>query len=244
MPELPEPENRTLSEIRRDNAIKYFSDPANRKKHSDILKQLYIDRPEMHEIRSGVNNGNYGKKLSEEQKKKIGEFHSTFQHTEETKKKMSETRKGRTTHMKGKQHSIVTKAKISVALKGRVVSAETRLKKHFATCGEKAYCWKGGVSFEPYCVKFDRAFKKRVRDFFNNTCPQCGKHNLKYKLHVHHVNFNKQTCCDNTISLFVPLCNGCHGKTQHNRIFWQYWFTEMINHIYDRKCYFEKDEVY
>jgi hypothetical protein len=34
--------------------------------------------------------------------------------------------------------------------------------------------------------------------------------------------------------------DSCHGKTQHNRIFWQYWFTEMINRLYVGECYLLK----
>jgi hypothetical protein len=159
--------------------------------------------------------------------KAVGDFHRGKKMSDTSRKKMSDSKMGEKNPMFGKHFT-----------------PEARRNASLAQSGSKSFSWRGGVSFEPYCVKFDRAFKKRVRDFFNNTCLQCGKSNFKYKLHVHHVNFNKQTCCDNSIPLFAPLCNTCHGKTHHNRIFWQYWFTEMINHLYGGKCYFEKDEVY
>ena len=109
--------------------------------------------------------------------------------------------------------------------------------------GEKSSTWKGGISFEPYCPKFTLSFKERVRASFGYRCVECGSMGGHKKLHVHHVNFDKQTCCNETIPLFVPLCSSCHSKTLRNRIFWQYWFTEMINHLYGGKCYFSKEEM-
>ena len=111
--------------------------------------------------------------------------------------------------------------------------------------GEKNPWWKGGISFEPYCPKFTLSFKERVRAFFGYRCVECGahQHTLEKSLSIHHVTFNKETCCDNTIPLFVPLCQSCHTKTNTNRIFWQYWFTEMVNHLYEGKCYLTKEEM-
>jgi hypothetical protein len=99
-------------------------------------------------------------------------------------------------------------------------------------CGVESPQWKGGISFEPYCPKFNKEFKERVRAFFNHTCVECATPQTVKKLHVHHVNFNKESCCDPSIPLFVPLCDSCHGKTNFNRGFWTYWFTEMITRHY------------
>jgi hypothetical protein len=241
--------------------LAYFSNPANKEKSSIAAKKMYAAHPElkvavgdfhrgktmspssrlkMSISKSGYKNANFGKPLSEERKKQIGVFHSTFRHSAETKRMMSITRKGTGGQMRGKRHTPETKRKIGVALKGRVVSDATRLKKHIATCGEKNYNWKGGVSFAPYCEKFNREFKRRVRRFYNDECVECGVKSIAKKFHVHHVNFNKQTCCDNTQPLFVLLCPSCHSKTQHNRIFWEYWFTEMIMRHYKGECYLPK----
>lgn len=112
--------------------------------------------------------------------------------------------------------------------------------------GAESSHWKGGISFEPYCPKFNNEFKERVRAFFNYTCQLCGHiwQEGEMKLAVHHVNFNKQTCCDSSQPLFVPLCTGkCHSKTNYHRDFWEDWFTEIINEFYNGKCYFTKDEM-
>jgi 5-methylcytosine-specific restriction endonuclease McrA len=113
--------------------------------------------------------------------------------------------------------------------------------------GKKNPSWKGGISFEPYCQKFTKEFKERVRAFFGYQCQECGHvwQLGETRLAVHHVNFRKDSCCnENLIPLFVPLCSGnCHSKTNGNRPFWEYWFTEMINHLYKGRCYFTKEEM-
>ena len=108
--------------------------------------------------------------------------------------------------------------------------------------GENHPGWLGGISFEPYCPKFNKEFKERVRKYFNYTCPQCGRSQEENgkALHIHHVNYNKNTCCDKSIPLFVPLCDHCHGKSGHNRTFWEYWFTMMIDRLYNGQCYLPK----
>lgn len=57
--------------------------------------------------------------------------------SEETKKKISKSNKGRTAPMKGKHHSEETKKKLSQLSKGRKLSEETKLKLHEAQKGKK-----------------------------------------------------------------------------------------------------------
>ena len=103
--------------------------------------------------------------------------------------------------------------------------------------------WNGGISFEPYCPKFNREFKERVRSFFGYRCAECGAPQNGKKLAVHHVNFNKMSCCDNTPPLFVPLCRSCHARTQKDREYWEEHFTRMINEYHGGACYFPKEEA-
>lgn len=99
--------------------------------------------------------------------------------------------------------------------------------------------WRGGVSFEPYCTKFNEGFKERVREFWGRKCGICGKpeHTEERRLAVHHVNYEKMVCCDNTPPLFVSLCAKCHGKTSHNREYWEYILTEYIMTHFDGDSY-------
>jgi hypothetical protein len=195
-----------------------------------------------------LSNSRKGKRLSEEHKQKLSNAHKGKPRSEEIKKKIGISNKG-------KKRSDKSRIKMSESHKGRPLPEETRKKMSVSATGRKhtqdsikkmslenSSRWKGGISFEPYCPKFNREFKERVRAFFGNQCVECGKLHDKIKLHVHHVNFDKQTCCNTSTPLFVPLCTSCHAKTQINRIFWQYWFTEMINLHYGGKCYFSKEE--
>ena len=207
----------------------------------------------------------YGKHHTEESRKKMslsrmGNTNSKGKKkSPETCRKISESKKGKKypncrrdvsgekNPNFGKPRPLEVRLKISEArkkLKGKIkFSPEARLHIGQAKTGENNPSWKGGISFEPYCVKFNREFKERVRAFFEYQCVECGTYQKKPKLAVHHVTFNKKACCDNSIPLFVPLCKSCHSKTQFNRPFWEYWFTEMVNHLYSGKCYFSKEEM-
>jgi len=89
--------------------------------------------------------------------------------------------------------------------------------------GENSHMWNGGISFEPYCHKFNNVFKESIREKFGRVCflcPTTEEENGR-KLSVHHVNYNKNCLCDDSECEFVPLCNTCHTKTNHNREYWE-----------------------
>lgn len=156
--------------------------------------------------------------------------------TPEVRKKISEAGKGRCP-------SKETREKMSLWQKGKPKSPETCAKLSEYR-GERASNWKGGVSFEPYCVKFDEPFKERCRNFFGRVCVECGKtedENGK-NLSVHHVNFDKMTCCNDKIPLYVALCQSCHAKTNYNREYWEKHFSDLISEIYYGCCYLPKEE--
>jgi hypothetical protein len=110
--------------------------------------------------------------------------------------------------------------------------------------GKNNHNWQGGISYEPYCPLFNKSFKNRVRAFFDNKCVLCGKEETEEteRLHVHHVEYNKQTCCDDSHKRFVPLCRGCHSKTNHNRDHYSKIFIELIDTKYQGRSYFTVEE--
>lgn len=80
--------------------------------------------------------------------------------------------------------------------------------------GEKAYPWKGGKSFEPYCRRFNGKFKKGIRKRDGYTCAIC-------KLdgdNVHHIDYDKMNSVPWNC---ITLCNPCHATTGGNRDYWQ-----------------------
>lgn len=84
--------------------------------------------------------------------------------------------------------------------------------------------WRDGASFEPYCHKFNNAFKEYIRDKFGRTCFLCQKTEAESgkRLSVHHVNGNKACGCDGDETCqFVPLCKNCHGKVHSKKTDWE-----------------------
>jgi hypothetical protein len=182
-------------------------------------------------------------------------------HSEETKRKISESKKGKSpAPNKGKPCSDITKRKIGDANKGRIHTEEERNKRSAALKGKrrtkeqriKMSCIQRGIpieafngfSWQKYCNKFDRPLKERVRSYFGRMCVHCGKleKDNGRKLDVHHVNFDKMICCNDVKPLFVALCRSCHSKTNHLRDGWEEYFTNMINDKYNGKCYYTKEE--
>ncbi len=102
--------------------------------------------------------------------------------------------------------------------------------------------WRGGKSFEPYCELFNDEFKERVREFWGYKCGISGKHQNeeKRKLAVHHINYNKQTCCTKDTPLFIPLSHSWHSKTNYNRKYWEEILTNYIMIYFDGECYLPK----
>lgn len=237
------------------------------KEISEISKKRW-ETAEARERLSAAMKGktpwNKGIPRTDEEKKKISEGHKGKHPSEETRKKLSAVLRERLSDPKnhpmygvrgeespnfGRVVSPETRKKISLSNIGkkRDVPKETQerlvLIRRELSLGENNPQWKGGISFEPYCPKFNNEFKERVRAFFGYYCIECGSMQNGTKLHVHHINFNKKACCDSSIPLFVPLCHSCHGKTQKNRPYWVQHFTDLINQYYGGKCYLSKDEM-
>jgi hypothetical protein len=199
------------------------------------------------ETRKKISESQKGKKKpprSEEHKKNIGLSHKGKIVSEATRKKLSQAKKGRKNPHTGIPRTIETRRKLCQANKGKILSIETRKKmSDSAGRGENNPHWRGGLSYLPYCEKFNDDLKERVRTFFNHTCQLCGTPQNGKKLAVHHINYNKNTCCDGTKPLFIPLCfKGCHTKTNYNREYWNKYFTDMIETYYGGKCYLTKEE--
>lgn len=117
-------------------------------------------------------------------------------------------------------------------------------KRGLLNTGWLSHRWAGGISNGEYCNKFNENLKNRVRAFFGNKCFLCGKPQDENgrNLSVHHVNYDKNACCDNSRVMFVPLCQECHGKTNNDREYWEDYFEQILEKKYDYKCYYTKEE--
>lgn len=116
--------------------------------------------------------------------------------------------------------------------------------------GQNSSSWKGGISFEPYCPKFNKDLRHRIRAYFDNRCIICGKTESEnatragkpWKLSCHHVEYNKQACCDGKPIHFASLCMLCHIKTNADRARWEAMIHRIIDEIYEGRSYYTKDE--
>lgn len=232
------------------------------------LKQHSYDRlgtPLSNETKLKISISQKGHTMPEHVKQKLIEINSKPR-TDIVKENISIAQKKRfenpeqrkrQNHYRGKTPSPEVRKKMSDSGKGRVVTQTTRDKIRASLLGikrpdmgasrigENNPSWKGGISFAPYCEKFTKEFKERVRVYFDYQCSECVTHQsaLKKLLAIHHVDFNKDSCCSDTIPLFVPLCQSCHSKTNHNREYWIEHFTTMINTYYGGKCYLSRNEM-
>lgn len=187
---------------------------------------------------------NLGKSVPEERKvrqsNKMKENYATGKiihpmlgkhHTKESKEKIRIGKTGVPMSDIGKMHK-----------RGKVASESTRQKMSESHIG--GY-WYGNVRYydNPYCEKWTENLRERVRAFFNYTCFECGVKQNGRKINVHHVHYDKKTCCNGSPHDLVPLCPECHTKTNFNRDYWEDHFTERLYAVSpDGKCFFTKEE--
>jgi hypothetical protein len=215
-----------------------------------------------------------GRVVTNETRRKIsiGNSGSKGKHlSEETKQKMSDVRKGRRPSEKtllmaiaantGAKRTVESRIRMSLAHKGKTPTKEQRDKLRVANTGhivteetrrkirerQLDNCWYGNVpehDYIKYCEKFNESLKERVRAYFGYRCFECGVLQNGKKLSVHHVHYNKKTCCDGSPSDLIPLCPSCHNATNTNRDYWEDHFTELLYASDPNgKCFFTKEEI-
>lgn len=174
--------------------------------------------------RVGVGKWMIGRKFSEETKKKISESNKgkhNYNVSNETRKKMSESqKKNPNRYWKGRLKSDEHKKKISDSLRGKHHTEETKRKMSLSHLREKSYLWKGGISFEPYSIDWTKTLKRAIRERDNYICQVCNQ----YGCYIHHIDYDKKNCNSENL---ITLCNSCHTKTNHNREYWTNYFKQI-----------------
>jgi transcription initiation factor TFIIIB Brf1 subunit/transcription initiation factor TFIIB len=100
------------------------------------------------------------------------------------------------------------------------------------------------------CGNYNLVYDKDKGEIF---CPKCGICGLTEKengqrLSVHHVDYEKKSCCEipvfnSTPNLFIPLCKTHHSKTNSNRKYWEEMFSNYIMTYFDGECFLSKEEA-
>jgi len=89
--------------------------------------------------------------------------------------------------------------------------------------------WRGGISQRGY-TGFHQKLKDRIRERDNYVCQLCGRteEELKYRLSIHHINFDKG---DNQGENLIALCKACNSRINTDREKWTKHFQEQIASI-------------
>jgi len=173
---------------------------------------IYKHKPHSKETRNKIGNSNRGRILSEESRKNMSIAHIGVKQSEESKRKISESTKG--------------KSKSNGKL-GTKQSEDTKKKIGNANRAEKCSLWKGGISYQPYPLDWTEILRTSIRLRDNFMCFECGIHQdeLYKKLSVHHIDYDKNNCNPENL---ITLCNSCHVKTNSNRDYWMEYFKELL----------------
>jgi len=171
----------------------------------------------------GQSFGFAGKKHSEETKYKMSVTRKGRTFTKEHKDNIAKAITGKTSWWKGKRllpRSVIHNLRISAANKGHTNWNRSQ------QVGEKSPNWQGGLSFEPYSPEFNDRLKAEIRKRDGYTCQLCqipenGQHHA-----IHHINYIKEDCAKNNLITICPLCN---LKVNTRRKYWQNYFSAITN---------------
>ena len=126
-------------------------------------------------------------------------------------------------HMCGVKYTKKHKQKLSKAHIGKMMGIKNYFYgKRFK--GDKNSNWKGGISFEPYCSKFNNQLKERIRNRDNRTCQCCGIKENGTKLSIHHIHYDKENCYPDLIT----VCRSCNTKANTNREYWEKYYMDIL----------------
>lgn len=90
-----------------------------------------------------------------------------------------------------------------------------------------------GRGNEDYPIEFTDTLKEEIRIRDDYKCKKCGtKRNIvankEEKMHVHHIDYNKQNCKKENL---ICLCNKCNLKVNTNRDYWYAFFTYIMEDL-------------
>jgi len=158
--------------------------------------------------------------------------HNTLnkKYSEETKKKISESKKGKNRPL----FSDEWKENISNSMKGKnkgrkrpdIDGSNHPIHKR-DVFGKNNSNWKGGISYEPYCqVWSDKEFKDSIKERDKYRCLNPTCEHKSNRLCIHHIDYNKKNCDPENL---LTLCNSCNARANGNRLFWQQLFSSIVN---------------
>jgi len=221
--------------IHSEETRKKISDSNKGKKLSDEhiqrLKEFNTGKKVSDETKAKLRDANIGKHPSDESRKKMSESHKGERHPMFGKR-------GEGTSMFGKHHTNEVCERLSITHSGENNPM-------FGKVGDLHPNWKGGLSFAPYCFKFNEKRKKAVRNFFNNLCICTGEPQYNQALSVHHIDHDKEQGCNGKPFNLVPMCIEHHTKEQYNQEDYKSYINKTLREgfkwgIWNEQDYIEK----
>jgi hypothetical protein len=93
-------------------------------------------------------------------------------------------------------------------------------------------CWRGGISYEPYCQNWIDEFKEMIKERDRYKCqnPDCRK-NSKILI-PHHINYVKKDCHPNNL---ITLCGSCNSRANFNREYWKQFYSKIMEKKYGKR---------
>jgi hypothetical protein len=139
--------------------------------------------------------------------------------SEETKEKISNSKRGKPSSFKGKRHSVEARNKMSLVMKGKghPHTIESRRKIGLSHKGEKSHFWKGGITPIHRKIRLTMEYKLWRESVFkrdNYTCIWCGQRGGR--LNADHIkSFKDYPELRFAIDNGRTLCVECHKKTDN-----------------------------
>lgn len=257
-----------------DSKIKLWKKPTYRKKQSEDAQNRW-DNPEtrkkliaimntpenIEKISKGTKEALAKPEIREKLINKIHEFSSTPEFAEKISKistKMWEDTEFQKKHAESIEkmkkspnyHEIMSERSTKAQSKPEYKIKRSKISKKMWENPEFyiKHCnfWYGSVEYETYCELFDEEFKERCRAYFGYCDPLSGTPQNGTRLPVHHVLWNKKTCCDKSKKYFLPLERSTHmrvaGNKTKTRKDWMDELSAMIEGYYEGKSFWTKEE--
>jgi len=194
----------------------FRTNPARKKRFCSIYCASKRVITEEHKRKN--SEANKGKHLSENTKQKIRKSHLGLHPNNETREKMSISLSKRMVGNKiwqEKKHTEETKRKMKMTHKGKKFSEEHKINlRKSLPRGEKHFCWKGGITPENQKIRTSlelKLWKKASMERDEFTCQKCKI--VGDKLCVHHINnFADFKELRTSISNGITFCKNCHQE--------------------------------
>ena len=141
--------------------------------------------------------------------------------------------------MLGHPVSIETREKLSIPRKGKkyeeiygvkrasIIKNKLKVVHKNIQSLENHPMWKGGISFLPYSIGFNKNCREGIRERDRHICQLCHKSEKDnhQNLIPHHIDYDKMNTDDHNL---ISLCRSCNAKVNVNREKWTLFFQKIM----------------